>query len=116
MIEIIVKEHMQPRLTVPVYFEFPSNPCESFVVLKVENNPRENLIDSALIVADSYGPTQLDAARLNASVKPILDDLVLLPSISASKRGGDYPAFDSVNKRYRYQAVQNITYYEEVTL
>lgn len=116
MIEIIVKEHMQKRLDVPVYFEYPSNPCESFVVLKLENNPRENLLDSALLVADSYGPSQLAAAQLNESLKNMLDDLVLLPSISASKRGGDYPVFDSVNKKYRYQAVQNITYYEEVTL
>lgn len=113
MIEFVIKEHLQQRLAVPVFFEFPRHAGESFVVLKVENNPRENLIDSALLVVDSYGPTQLAAAQLNKTVKPLLDDLVLLPRISASKRGGDYPAFDSVNKKYRYQAVQNITYYEE---
>ena len=113
MIEFVIVEYLKPRLSAPVFFEFPRNPHESFVVLKVENNPRENLIDSALLVVDSYGPTQLAAAQLNETVKPLLDDLALLPRISASKRGGDYPAFDSVNKKYRYQAVQNITYYEE---
>ena len=113
MIGLLIMERLQPQLTVPVFFEFPQEPYESFVVLKIENNPRENLIDSALLVVDSYGPTQFAAAQLNETVKPLLDDLSLLPRISASKRGGDYPAFDSANKKYRYQAVQNITYYEE---
>ena len=113
MIEFVIKEYLQQRLEVPVYFEFPRKPSESFLVLNVEHNSRENHIDSALLVVDSYGPSQLAAAQLNRSVKPVLDDLALLPNISASKRGGDYPAFDSANKKYRYQAVQNITYYEE---
>lgn len=113
MIEVTVGDHLAIRLEAPVYYEFPKNAPDRFLVLKVENNPRENLLDSAILVVDSYGPTMLDAARLNAKVKRALDDLVDLPSISASKRGGDYPAFDTKNKRYRYQAVQNITYYEE---
>ena len=113
MIALVVKEHLERNLSAPVYFEFPQNPPDDFIVLKVENNPRENLLDSALIVASSYGKTQLAAASLNHAVKPILDSLVEMPSISASRRGGDYPAFDSANKKYRYQAVQNITYYEE---
>lgn len=113
MIEITVKEHLESRLDAPVYFEFPADPPEYFLILKKEGNPRENLLDSAMLVVDSYGPTNLAAAMVNESVKKALDALVDLPSISASKRGGDYPAFDTKNKRYRYQAVQNITYYEE---
>lgn len=113
MIEIIVKEHLEGRLDAPVYFEFPKNPPECFLVLRREGNPRENLLDSAMLIVDSYGPSLLEAARLNASTKRALDALVDLPSVSASKRGGDYPLVDTKNKRYRYQAVQNITYYEE---
>lgn len=113
MIEVTVMDHLAIRLDVPVYLEFPKNTPDRFLVLKVENNPRENLLDSAMLVVDSYGASMVDAATLNTMVKRTLDDLVDLPSISASKRGGDYPAFDTKNKRYRYQAVQNITYYEE---
>lgn len=111
MIEFTVKEHLESCLDAPVFFEFPEEAPEYFVVLKKEGDPRENLLDSAMIVADSYGPSLLAAAMLNESVKNALDDLVILPNISASRRGGDYPAFDTNNKRYRYQAVQNITYY-----
>ena len=113
MIEFVVKDHLEANLETPVYFEYPQNPPASFLVLNVENNPRENLLDSALIVVSSYGPSQIAAAELNHAVKPVLDGLVEIPCISASKRGGDYPAFDTSNKKYRYQAVQTITYYEE---
>ena len=111
MIEITVKEFLEKQLAAPVFFEFPEDPPDSFIVLKREGNPRENLLDSAMIVADSYGPSLLAAAMLNESVKTALDDLVTLPNVSASRRGGYYPAFDTKNKRYRYQAVQNITHY-----
>lgn len=113
MIEMIVKEHLESRLDAPVFFEFPEDPTDYFLVLKKDGNPRENLMDSAMLVVDSYGPSLLAAAMVNEAVKKALDDLALLPNISASRRAGDYPAFDTKNKRYRYQAVQNITYYEE---
>lgn len=111
MIEFTIKEHLEQRLDAPVFFEFPEEAPDYFVVLKKDGNPRENLLDSAMIVADSYGPSLLAAGMLNEVVKNALDDLVTLPSISASRRGGDYPTFDTKNKRYRYQAVQNITFY-----
>lgn len=111
MIELTVKEHLEQHLDAPVYFEFPEDAPDYFVVLKKEGNPRENQLDSAMLVVDSYGPSLLAAAMLNETVKTALDDLVQLPQISASRRGGDYPAFDTKNKRYRCKAVQNITYY-----
>lgn len=111
MIELTVKEFMEARLPVPLYMEFPENPPDSFVILKKSGNPRENHVDSAMLVVDSYGPTVLEAARLNELVKVILDNLILLDSVCSSLRGGDYPAYDTQNKRHRYQAVQNITHY-----
>lgn len=111
MIELTVKKFVEQNLDAPVFMEFPEEPPEYFIVLKKGDSGRENLLDSAMFVADSYGPSLLAAAMLNETVKTALDDLVLLPQISSSRRGGDYPAFDTKNKRYRYQAVQNITYY-----
>lgn len=111
MIEITIKNHMAERLGVPIFFELPSRPPGTFVVLKVSGNGRENLLDAATLVADSYGPSLLAAAELNDRVKTALDELADLPQISSSRRAGDYPAFDTQNKKYRYQAVQNITHY-----
>lgn len=111
MIEIIVKEFMEQRLQVPLFMEYPKNPPDSFVILKKGDSGRENFLDTAMFVVDSYGPSLLEAAQLNEQVKVILDDLYLLDAVSSSRRGGDYPAFDSKNKRHRYQAVQNISHY-----
>lgn len=112
MIEITVLSFLTERLPVPVFAEFPSNPPERFVVLRKADSGRENLLDSAMLVADSYGGSLLDAARLNEQVKAALDALPEIDAISSSRRGGDYPAFDTKNKRHRYQAVYNITHYE----
>lgn len=111
MIEITIKNHMAERLGVPIFFEFPSRPPGTFVVLKVSGNGRENLLDAATLVADSYAPSLLAAAELNDRVKTALDELADLPQISSSRRAGDYPVFDTQNKKHRYQAVQNITHY-----
>lgn len=111
MIEITIKDHMADRLGVPIYFEFPNKPPDTFVVLKVSGNGRENLLDAATLVADSYAPSMLEAAKLNDRVKTALDELTDLSEISSSRRAGDYPVFDTKNKKYRYQAVQNITHY-----
>lgn len=111
MIELTVKSFMESRLSVPLFMEYPEDPHDSFVVLRKGDSGREDFLDSAMLVADSYGPSLLEAARLNELVKAILDDLILLDSVSSSRRGGDYPAYDTQNKRHRYQAVQNISYY-----
>ena len=111
MIELIVKEFVEPRLLVPLFMEYPEDPPDSFVVLKKGDSGQEDLLDSAMLVADSYGPSLWAAAQINEQVKVILDDLIQLDCISRSRRGGDYPAYDTQNKRHRYQAVQNIFHY-----
>lgn len=111
MIEIIVKNHVERKLDVPVYLEFPSDAPARLVVLRKGGSSREDFIDSAMFVAESYAESLLEAARLNEQVKAAMDSLVELPSVSASARAGDYPAFDTARKRHRYQAVFNITHY-----
>lgn len=111
MIEITILDYMSNNLPVPVYMEFPSDPDNRFVVLRKGNSERENLVDTSTFVVDSYAESLLEAAKLNEQVKAALDSLIELDTISGSKRGGDYPFYDTKNKRYRYQAVQNITHY-----
>lgn len=111
MIEMTILDYMSENLPVPVYMEFPSEPPNRFVVLRKGGSERENLVDTSIFVADSYAESLLEAAKLNEQVKAALDSLVELDAVSCSKRGGDYPFYDTQNKHYRYQAVQNITHY-----
>lgn len=111
MVEITIKDFLSNRLCVPIFFEFPHKPPDTFVVLKRNGNGRENLLDSATLVAESYAPSLLETAQLNDRVKQAMDELTDLDEITSSRRALDYPVFDTQNKRYRYQAVQNITHY-----
>lgn len=111
MIELTVKEFMEGQLSVPLYMEFPEDAPGTFVVLRKGDTSREDYLDSAMLVVDSYAPTLLEAAQLNEQVKTVLDALISLGVVSSSRRGGDYPLMDTKNKRYRYQAVQTITHY-----
>lgn len=111
MIEIITKDYLAPKIPVSVYMELPSHPPERFVVLRKTNSTRENFVDTAMFVAESYAESLLEAAILNEQVKNAIDDMIELDTIASVERAGDYPFQDEKNKRYRYQAVYNITHY-----
>lgn len=111
MIEIAVREFLEQKLQTPVFMEFPPDPPDRFVVLRKADSSRENLVDTSMFVVDSYAESLLEAAKLNELAKAAMDALIELDDVSSSRRGGDYPFTDTKNKRYRYQAVQNITHY-----
>lgn len=111
LIEITVKNHVEGRLDCPVYIEFPEKAPEYFVILDRTDSSRENHIDSATFVVQSYGPSKLAAAMLNAKAKEAMDSLIQLGRIAACNLSGDYPFPDTKRKRHRYQAVYEITHY-----
>lgn len=111
MIEIVVRDHLAGRLAVPVYMERPADPPAEYVVVHKADSERENQLDTATFVADSYAGTLLEAAQLNRQVLSGMDSLAGLPEVSEVRRGGDYPLNDTQNKRHRYRAVFDITHY-----
>lgn len=111
MIEIAVLDYLSARLPVDVYMEVPPAPPRHFVVLRKGGSSRENYMDTAIFTADSYAPTLLEAAMLNQQVMTVMDSLTELDIVSAAKRSGNYPFPDTASKRYRYQAVYDITHY-----
>lgn len=111
MIEIIIRDYLEKTLAVPVFMEFPAKAPERFVVLKKGDTTRENRLETAVFIPESYERSMLEAAKLNRQVKAAMDELTDLDEVSASDLTADYPAFDEKNKRYRYQAVYNVTYY-----
>lgn len=111
MIEITVLDFLSSRCSAEVHMEIPKEPPKRFVVLRKGGSSRENYLDTSIFVADSYGETLLDAATLNQEVMGILDKLPEIDEIAGVKRTGDYPNPDTASKRYRYQAVFDITHY-----
>lgn len=111
MIETTIRNFVSDALQVPVRMEIPANPPARFVVLKRSGEGRENLVEGALLIADSYAESMLEASKLNEQVKSVLDDLDTLDEISSVQLSTDYPVIDTGNKRYRYQAVYEINHY-----
>lgn len=117
MIEKIVLDYLTAALDVPVYMQEPVNSrpddANSFVVIEKTGSGKEDRICSATIAIQSYAPTLYEAASLNEQVKAAMEDIVTLGSVTDSKLNSDY-AFTKVStKQPRYQAVFDITHYQE---
>lgn len=112
MIEETVLNHLADQLDAPVYMEVPEAPPNTFVLVEKTGSGRKNRISSAVLAVQSYGPTLYEAAALNEKVKAAMDALPELDEVCAARLNSDYNYTDTQSKRYRYQAVYDITHYE----
>ena len=113
MIETTVLDYLRDRLGVPVTMEVPEGASGTFVVLEKTGSSRQNYIRRATLAVQSYAPTLLLAAQLDdrrdrshagpAETGPVW------PPASLER---DYNFTDTETKKYRYQAVFAVTYYE----
>lgn len=115
MIEIIVRKFLESKMSVPVLMEVPKSTVSQFVIIERTGGAQENFISSAVITIQSYAATMQEAAELNEEVKRWmldgLDGLITLDEVSSVNLNSDYNYTDTTSKRYRYQAVFDITHY-----
>lgn len=115
MIELDVIEFLGGAAGVPAFLEEPdkAHRPESYCIAVKLGSSENDHITSAQIAVQSYAPSMLAAAALNHAVKRAMESFIELPRISRCKCVSDYEFTDTQTKRYRYQAVFDITYYEE---
>ena len=113
MIEIIIKNYLAEKLSMPVVLEVPADPPKSFILLEKTGSSREEHIDLAMLAIQSYAPSMYEAAKLNERVKAAMDSAAELDAVSASRLNSDYNFTDTSTKRYRYQAVYDLVYFDE---
>lgn len=111
MIEKTILDYLKETLSVPVYMERPEEDIGEYVVLEKTGSGRMNRINRATFALQSFGDSLVRAAEINEDVKAAMDDLIVLPEISRSQLNSDYNFTDTTKKRYRYQAVYDITHY-----
>lgn len=112
MIEKTILNYLKGVLSVPVYIgEKPNNKTSEYVVLKVIDNGRINMIDAVTFNIESYSTTLQKAAELNALVKDAMFNAITLNSVSSSKCGGGGQNIDTATKTYCYECVFNLFYY-----
>lgn len=112
MIETTVLDYLRDRLGVPVTMEVPEGASGTFVVLEKTGSSRQNYIRRATLAVQSYAPTLLLAAQLDDRVIEAMLALPKLDRVAACRLERDYSFTDTETKKYRYQAVFAVTYYE----
>lgn len=111
MIEETIIAYLGANLPVHVGGEIPSKPPQRFIVVQKRGGERENHIPTSLIQFDVYAERLAEAANLCQEVMALVDDMICLDEVCSCEYGGDYNATDTASKRYRYQAMYNITHY-----
>ena len=112
MIEITILNYLRQLLNVPVYMEEPKKPPESYVLIEKTAGSKKNHILSATLAIQSYAGTLYGAAKLNEEVKAAMEQSIAISNVSKAALNSDYNFTDTSTKRYRYQAVYNMTYME----
>ena len=112
MIESIIIKYLRDKLGIKVYAEIPESPPKEFIIVEKTSSGMEDYIYHATVALQSYSDTLLNAAVLNDKVKKAMDVMIELPEISSSKLNSDYNFTDTATKRYRYQAVYNIVFFD----
>lgn len=111
MIEIIIKDFLDGRLSVPVLLEKERNQKGEFVLLEKTGGGSLDGLQSATVAVQSYSESLYKAAVLNEKVKDAMNGLVEVAEVSGVHLNSDYNFTDTETKEYRYQAVFDINYY-----
>lgn len=114
MIETIVLNYLSSVLDVSCYMEHQENPPEKYIIIEKTGGGSTNKIESGTIAIQSYADTLYEAALLNEDVKRAMENIVILDDVSACTLNSDYNFTDTTKKQYRYQAVFNLVYFNEV--
>lgn len=112
MIETTVLNYLSASLgDVPVKMEMPETYSTPMVLIQKTGGGKENQICNAVLAIQSYGESLYEAASINEEVKSAMEGLISLGEIAACKLNSDYEFTNTATKRYRYQAIFQITYY-----
>lgn len=81
------------------------------VVIQKTGSNLKNHIKKSTFAIQSYGQSLYEAAKLNESVKTVMENFITEKEISKVELDTDYYFPNLETKQYRYQAVFEITHY-----
>lgn len=114
-IEIFLRDFFNEKIDTPVYLEKPDGLTQPFVVIDVtgvrEMGPGVYYATAAL---QSYAHSKYEACELNRTVMAAAEQLRDCMEIGGASLDTYTPFNDLVRKIYRYQAVYNIVFYDEI--
>ena len=113
MIETIVVGYLDGRVEdVPAYADRPKNPPEEYLLIEKTGGNETNQIERATVAVQSYADSLYRAAAINRGVEKAMKGLTDMDEVSKCKLNSSYNYTDTESKKYRYQAVFDITFME----
>ena len=113
MIEVTLIDYISRGLDVPCFAEEPAKPPRTYCIIERTGTSERDCITSATVAIQSYGGTLLEAMELNERLLKLMRRMPERDDISRCALVSSYPFNDTTTKRYRFQAVYEITYFEE---
>ena len=110
MIEKIIIQYLTDA-GVTAYMEIPKNPSGDYVVVEKTGSSRDNTLSASTVAVQSYSGTLAGAADLNDRIKELILNIDSLDDIGGISLQSDYYFPDVTTKKYRYQAVFDISHY-----
>lgn len=108
MIETILLNYIKANTTATVGLEVPSTYQNGdLVVIQKTSSSMADRIETSVFAIQCYGDSLFKAASLNESVKDMLLNNESTDFVAKLNTDGEYN--DTTHKRYRYQAVYEIT-------
>lgn len=111
MIEAVIRNYLNDRMSVPVTMELPADKPEEYVVIEKTGSSMSNHLCSSMFAIQSYSSSMYKAALLNEQVKEAMAEAVELNEITSVRLNSDYNYTEPGTTQYRYQAVFDITHY-----
>lgn len=111
MIEAVILDFLNEKLSVPAYMEHPGKGIEKFVLVEKTGGSERNQVPSSTFAFQSYAPSLFEAAKLNGELKDVVKAMVERDEMAGIHLNSDYNYTDTATKEYRYQAVFDINHY-----
>lgn len=109
-IEEYIIDYLSNVLNVPVFGDVPSPVLDRFVTVELTGLNKQDKINSATIVVQSWETSRADASDLNIAVIEAMEGMIARPEISRSAIDSSYNYTDITRKKPRYQAVFTVVY------
>ena len=92
--------------------EKPPEQPEKYILVEKIGGGRENHVKSAMIAIQSFADSLYEAAELNETVKTAMYGITSLGTVSKCELNSHYNYTDTTKKKYRYQAVFDLVYFD----
>lgn len=110
MIEKIVLDFLNSK-GFSTYCEEENNMPKEYVLIDKTGGGGDSMIRNATIAIQSFSISKVGASELNEKIIEAMLDITELDDICRCELNSDYDYTDTARKKYRYQAVFDITYY-----